>query len=253
MIRTRRNPNGSLLVEGVAGTLVFVIVATFIIMGCVNLFYLMANYQKVQMAANAAAQVCNNNRFWLGTYRNDWDEAKARDNSEAAANTILNSMGLPNCTITRFDPSITGSGSAGYQGFICSHVEIAVGGFHFPYAKALGFSNLTSIKADGYSAASSCTPYATATIGFTPQGQADQYGRPLAGAITRRIQVPVIGFNSQTSSGQMIQPALGANGSAVGGGSYISAEVRSYGSITGDCLTKVNTSTQPNTFTTTPF
>lgn len=240
----KRAARGSVLVESACGTAVFALVAVAIIIGSINLFTYILNYQKVQLAANAAAQVAGNGRFWLGTFRPNYNPTNARENAAAAANSVLAQIGLPNCTIEEFEPSIQGRSGTGYNGFIVSHVKISVPGLQFPYANALGFPAVFSINADGYSAESSFTPYAACTFGV----------RSADGSSRRRIQIPVIGFGNQLNGQAATNANPGGSGSAVAGGTYFAAEVDLVGAtVTNDRLNIVDTNTQPNTFSALQF
>lgn len=242
--RRSRSTTGSVLVESACGTVVFVITAVALIMGFINVFAFINNYQKVQIAANAAAQVANNSRFWLGTYRPDFNQSSSRENSIAAANAVLNAMGLPPCTVEVFEPATQGRSATGFNGFVVSHVKITVPSLQFPFANAIGFPALFNITADGYSAATSYTPYAACTLGV----------RSADGSSRRRIQIPVIGYGNQPIGGAATNASIGGSGSAVAGGTYFGSEVDLPGAtVTNDRLTVVDTRSNPNSFSALSF
>lgn len=242
--RRARSASGSLIVESACGTVVFVIAAVSLIMGFINVFSFINNYQKVQIAANAAAQVANNSRFWLGTYRPDFNPQTSRENSIAAANAVLSAMGLPPATVEVFEPATQGQSNTGFNGFVVSHVKITVPGLEFPFANALGFPPLFNITADGYSAAASYTPYAACTLGI----------KSADGTSRRRIQIPVLGYGNQPIGGEATNASIGGSGSAVAGGTYFGSEVDLPGAtVTNDRLTVVDTRSNPNSFSALSF
>jgi hypothetical protein len=241
---TNRSAKGSMLIESACGTIVFVIVAVALIAGGINIYSFIVNSQKVQIAANAAAQVANNARFWLGTYRPNFRADDAQTNATAAANAILAEAGLPACTVELFEPAIQGNSSTGYNGFVVSHVRLSVPGLQFPFANTIGFPSVFNVTADGYSAATSFTPYAACTLGIP---RADGRGR-------RRIQIPVIGYGNQITGEEATNGTSGGSGSAVAGGTYFGSEVDLPGAtVTNDRLVIVDTRTTPNTFSAQSF
>ncbi len=237
-MRTRRS-GGQGLIEGTCGSVIVMSVFVAMTVLGVNVYSVMVNQSKVQKAADIAARIVNESRFWLGTYRNDFSASDARARAQFAADSVLNLMGLPSAEIVEFDPGTFIQD--GTSGFVSTHIKLRVRALRMPYRTA-GFPASLDMTADGYSAASSYTPYAACVMGFTAPSQADPFGRPNLGSTTRRIQVPVIGYDQQFPGGAVVPPShgQGANGSAVRGGAYIGCETRCFGYA--DDLTRVDCS-----------
>ncbi len=227
----RRSSRGSGIVEGVCATFMIASVTSLLVAGCMDIYFMMVNMQKIQVAADAAARVCNAGMFWQGTYRPDWNSNATQARALATANFLLSKMGLGSCTIDTFEPNLAVTDANGNDvGARVSHVRLTVSAIKLPFT-SLGIPSIMDLHADGFSSDSSFTPYALAVISFTPLGQADAFGRPLPGVVSRRIQVPMVGMDYQDSSGNVTQPSVGQNGSAIPGGKYVGIEARSYGEV----------------------
>lgn len=234
--RRIRSTSGQGLIESSCGLIIFLMVAIGLFLGFLDVYAVMVNTQKVKLAADSAAKVCNDGRFWLGTYRPDFNSEAAQARATATANYILRAQGLGDCQVLAFEPGNPVRENGQY--FVCSHIRIRVPGLRLPFA-AVGIPGVIDLTADGYSAESSFTPYATMVFGFTDIGQTDAFGRPSNPRnLTRRIQLPVIGYGSQTGDGGLSGARNGTSGSAVPGGRYVGAEARIYGALSGDTLTQ---------------
>jgi hypothetical protein len=230
-----RTRQGQAIIESTCGLIVFLMVAIGLALGLLDVYAIMVNSQKVKLAADAAAKVANDGRFWLGTYRNDFDANASRQRAEATANYVLHAQGLPNCELLVFEPGLPVQENGSY--FVCSHVRIKVPGLRLPFIAA-GIPGVIDLTCDSYNAESSFTPYAAMVVGFANIGETDPYGRPVSTQqLTRRIQVPVIGYGNQDANGGLSSSPVGGSGSAVPGGRYVGTECRVYGALSSDTLT----------------
>jgi len=91
----KRNRSGQALAEGVAALVMMLMVVIGCLMLLANLSIVMAEQQKIQVAATQAAQYIMGKRYWLGALRTDYDPASTNTTARAVADSVLKGLRLP--------------------------------------------------------------------------------------------------------------------------------------------------------------
>lgn len=91
----RRSQKGQALIESGCGLLVFSMVFSGCLLVFLNTVVLGSAQHKLEVAATAAAQLVNNQKYWLSMPRQDYDGEKAKKDAQALADSILATLGMP--------------------------------------------------------------------------------------------------------------------------------------------------------------
>lgn len=109
MMRTarygKRQQVGQAMAEGAAFMVVFSMVAVLVIILFINLGLYFFYAPKLNYVAAEAARYIDNNRYFLGMERQDYDPDQARAAAQAVADQLLTALGMPKTT--RFDVNQT--------------------------------------------------------------------------------------------------------------------------------------------------
>jgi hypothetical protein len=156
-----KRASGQGIIEGVCGSIIFVLVFVLLTMLGVNLFTYGVYSQKLQVVANCGAKNFNDGRYWLGEMRPDWNENDARARGEALVNELLPRLGLPPASKIEFTNTV--GPNFGY-----TECTITINGIRLPYGGNAVFPSVLGVTCTGYSADSSYPPYAQLTLVVPP-------------------------------------------------------------------------------------
>jgi hypothetical protein len=98
MKRKGRLPGGQALIESGCGLILFSMVFSGCLLVFLNTVVLGSAQHKLEVAATAAAQCINNQKYWLSMPRQDYDSEKAKKRAQELADSILATLGMPATT-----------------------------------------------------------------------------------------------------------------------------------------------------------
>jgi hypothetical protein len=205
-----RNANGQVLAEGAAGLVIF----TSIFVGCLMLFIntiILGSYKwKLEAAATEAAKLVDQQKYWLGMQRPDYDYKKATSGARDLADAMLNELGLSSTssfTVTESQVKIPSLGTTA----TVTHVKLSVN--KIPTVGNC-FAPFIELSAEGAACEGAVPAYGTVQLAIIDQAL---LGTP-ASKKCRIIQLPAYfvgnGWDGAGAPDGSLQNTFSSSGSA---------------------------------------